>query len=460
MFKRLDDENERQFLWRLGQAKDNGLVDFSWEEIADIMNKEFREDVSEYRSEAAYRKPYQQAKQFYEAGTFSKFSEDTYIAELREAKHEVRKEKQKLWDERTALNKVLREEGRRESMFDIVKYAIEKYQPIKFDYEPHTVDSSDNDLIIHLTDIHCGVNIDSPFNKFNTNILKDRLQRFLNEILDIQRMYQSENAYLILGGDNIVGLIHLNARIEAKENVITQIMTVTDLISDFIYELSKIFSKVEVHSTAGNHSRSTASKDETTKGENFDLLVPYICKKDLRVLQSYVPHEASVAAAMAMAHGADLGKAELAGLLHDCAKNIPDKEQLRLCTKHKIPINEIEKKSPYLLHAKLGAWIARKKYEVDDEEVLDAIRWHTTGTEGMSKLAQIVFIADYIEPGRCKAKNLAEVRPLAFSDLDECCYVILRDTLKYLEIKGNPIDPETENAFYFYKLIHDTKEKE
>lgn len=286
MFKRLDDENERQFLWRLGQAKDNGLVDFSWEEIADIMNKEFREDVSEYRSEAAYRKPYQQAKQFYEAGTFSKFSEDTYIAELREAKHEVRKEKQKLWDERTALNKVLREEGRRESMFDIVKYAIEKYQPIKFDYEPHTVDSSDNDLIIHLTDIHCGVNIDSPFNKFNTNILKDRLQRFLNEILDIQRMYQSENAYLILGGDNISGLIHLNARIEAKENIITQIMIVTDMISNFIYELSKVFNKVEVHTTAGNHSRSVANKQETLKGENFDLLVPYICKKDLKNIEN------------------------------------------------------------------------------------------------------------------------------------------------------------------------------
>ena len=273
-------------MWRLGQAKDNGLVDFSWEEIADIMNKEFREDVSEYRSEAAYRKPYQQAKQFYEAGTFSKFSEDTYIAELREAKHEVRKEKQKLWDERTALNKVLREEGRRESMFDIVKYAIEKYQPIKFDYEPHTVDSSDNDLIIHLTDIHCGVNIDSPFNKFNTNILKDRLQRFLNEILDIQRMYQSENAYLILGGDNISGLIHLNARIEAKENIITQIMIVTDMISNFIYELSKVFNKVEVHTTAGNHSRSVANKQETLKGENFDLLVPYICKKDLKNIEN------------------------------------------------------------------------------------------------------------------------------------------------------------------------------
>ena len=282
MFKRLDNENEENFLWRIGQAKDNGLVDYSWEEIADIMNKEFRDDISEYRSEAAYRKPYQQAKRFYEAGTFKDFSQEEYIAELREAKQEIRKAKQQLFDERTSYNKSLREQARRESMFDIVKRAIEEYRPIRFNYQPQVDQKSDNDLIIHLTDIHCGINIDSPMNKFNTEILKDRLQKYLDEIIKIQRMYQSENAYLILGGDNIVGLIHLNARIEAKENVITQIMTVTDLISDFIYELSKIFSKVEVHSTAGNHSRSTASKDETTKGENFDLLVPYICKKDLK----------------------------------------------------------------------------------------------------------------------------------------------------------------------------------
>ena len=286
MFNRLENENESNYLWRLGQAKDNGLVEYSWDDIADIMNKEFRDDVSEYRSEAAYRKPYQQAKRFYESGVFKDFSQEQYIEELREAKQEVRKAKQQLFDERTAYNKSLREQARRESMFDIVKYAIEKYQPIKFDYEPHTVDSSDNDLIIHLTDIHCGVNIDSPFNKFNTNILKDRLQRFLNEILDIQRMYQSENAYLILGGDNISGLIHLNARIEAKENIITQIMTVTDMISNFIYELSKVFNKVEVHTTAGNHSRSVANKQETLKGENFDLLVPYIYKKDLKNIEN------------------------------------------------------------------------------------------------------------------------------------------------------------------------------
>lgn len=246
------------------------------------MNKEFRDDVSEYRSEAAYRKPYQQAKRFYESGTFKDFSQDAYIAELREAKQEVRKEKQKLFDERAALVKILREQGRIESMFDIVKRAIEEYQPIKFNYTPSNVPDSDNDLIIHLTDLHGGVNIDSPFNVFNMKVLEKRLKNYLDEIFDIQNTYKSQNAYVIIGGDLIQGLIHTNARIEAKENIVMQIMKVTDLVSNFIYELSKIFQNVEVHTTAGNHSRSTANKEESVRGENFDLLVPFACKKDLK----------------------------------------------------------------------------------------------------------------------------------------------------------------------------------
>lgn len=286
MFKRLENENEEQFLWRIGQAKDNGVVDFSWDEIADIMNKEFRDDVSEYRSEAAYRKPYQQAKRFYEAGTFKNCSQESYVADMQKAKQEVIKEKQKLFDERAALSKMLREQSRRESMFDIVKRAIDEYRPIHFDYTPSGVPHGDNDLIIHLTDVHCGVNIKSPFNQFNSDILAQRLKKYLDEINEIRKTYASENAYLILGGDLIHGIIHVNARIEAKENLVMQIMQVTDIISNFIFELSKMFLNVEVHTTAGNHARSTASKDDCPSGENFDLLVPYACKKDLKDVEN------------------------------------------------------------------------------------------------------------------------------------------------------------------------------
>lgn len=163
--------------------------------------------------------------------------------------------------------------------------------------------------------------------------------------------------------------------------------------------------------------------------------------------------------ALAMAHGEDLNRAELAGLLHDCAKCIPDKKKIRLCEEHDIPVSDIERKNPFLLHSKLGAYIAEEKYDVHDEEVLSAITWHTTGKPGMTKLEQIVFIADYIEPLRDKAPNLTPIRKEAFADLDECCYLILRDMLAYLRSGGGEIDEHSQAAFDYYNEIHINKTK-
>ena len=171
-------------------------------------------------------------------------------------------------------------------MYDIVKRAISEYQYTRFDYVPTEISDGDCDLIIHLTDIHCGIDIQSEFNTFNFDVLKERLKKYLDEINDIRMTYDAQNAYVILGGDMIQGLIHTNARIEAKENIVNQIMKVTDLVSDFVYELSKMFQYVEIHTTAGNHSRVTQNKEDTTRGENFDLLVPFACKKALQNIEN------------------------------------------------------------------------------------------------------------------------------------------------------------------------------
>ena len=160
------------------------------------------------------------------------------------------------------------------------------------------------------------------------------------------------------------------------------------------------------------------------------------------------------AAALAMAHGVDQKKAMLAGLLHDCAKCIPNKKKLKMCSQHNIPVSEFEQTHPFLLHAKLGAYVARAKYDVTDEEILSAITWHTTGKPEMTLLEKIVYIADYIEPKRDKAPNLAVVRKLAFEDLDECMYKILADTLAYLEENPKDIDNATKDAFLYYKDLH------
>ena len=160
------------------------------------------------------------------------------------------------------------------------------------------------------------------------------------------------------------------------------------------------------------------------------------------------------AAAMAMAHGADLGKAELAGLLHDCAKCIPDAKKIKICEKNGLPVTDIERNNPFLLHAKVGAVIAKEKYGVEDPQILNAITYHTTGRAGMTPLEQIVFIADYIEPLRNKSKQLPEIRRMAFRDLNECCYLILMDMLLFLNSRSGQIDGHTQEAFDFYEEVH------
>ena len=159
------------------------------------------------------------------------------------------------------------------------------------------------------------------------------------------------------------------------------------------------------------------------------------------------------AAALAMQYGCDLNAAMTAGLLHDCAKCIPNDRKIEMCEKYAIPVSEIEKKAPYLLHSKLGAYLAKTKYGVEDEEILNAIRWHTTGCPDMTLLEKIIYLADYIEPGRNKAEDLPLVRKLAFQDIDMAVYVTLRDTVVYLDkgMRSSETDPQTWRALHYYE---------
>jgi predicted HD superfamily hydrolase involved in NAD metabolism len=160
---------------------------------------------------------------------------------------------------------------------------------------------------------------------------------------------------------------------------------------------------------------------------------------------------AYTAATMAMVHGEDSDKALLAGMLHDCAKCLSYRRQLTLCQENGIPLSEVEleKDSP-LLHAKAGMALAKTKYGVEDEDILNAICFHTTGRPAMSPLEKIIYIADYIEPGRKHAQNLPLVRKMAYQDLDDTMRQILSDILSYLTEKGGAIDSMTEQTYRYY----------
>jgi len=280
-------ENEEQFIWRLGQAKDSGLLDLDWNEIANIINEQFREDVSEYKSEAAYRKKYQYAKTFFEANVFNNYSDDVYIKELHNAKFELRKEKQKMFDERTELNRKLREQARRESFIDLVTNKIADVKPLELNYQNKDTIESDNDIICHVTDLHAGIHIDNWYNTFNMNVLKERLTNYLDQLFIIQKRHNSENCYIVIG-EIMSGLIHETLRIENNENVIQQFIMVSSILSEMISEVAKRFHNVYVFITPGNHSRVVANKEHSLRGENFDVLLPYYLKASLQNYQNVI----------------------------------------------------------------------------------------------------------------------------------------------------------------------------
>ena len=162
---------------------------------------------------------------------------------------------------------------------------------------------------------------------------------------------------------------------------------------------------------------------------------------------------AGTASSLAMCYGMNIEKAELAGLLHDCAKCIDVRKMQKLCEKAGLEISPFEAGSGSLLHSKAGSVLAAEKYGCTDPDILNAIRYHTTGRPGMSLLEKIIFVADYIEPGRYTAKNLPEIRKMAFEDIDEALLKILYDTLVYLNSTGNTVDPMTQKTYDYYRQI-------
>lgn len=145
------------------------------------------------------------------------------------------------------------------------------------------------------------------------------------------------------------------------------------------------------------------------------------------------------------------------GLLHDCAKHLSGDELIKFCKDRNLSLTESEIESPLLLHGLVGSHIARDKFHID-EEMAHAIEVHTRGSKNMSLLDKIIFIADYIEPGRRRSKILSEARTMAYKNLDLCIVMILEDTIAYLKETDRPIDITTSDTLDFYRKQVDLSE--
>lgn len=156
---------------------------------------------------------------------------------------------------------------------------------------------------------------------------------------------------------------------------------------------------------------------------------------------------AEVASDLASAYGFDSDRAEIAGLLHDFAKEFSREELLQLGERYQLSANFT--KHPHLLHGPVAAYYLKEYYAVHDDEILEAIAFHTVGKAGMGPLAQIVYVADYIEPGR-RYINFEEVNKCRDKGLDELTFYVVSQTVKYLKKQEAFIHP---NACQLYDTL-------
>lgn len=197
------------------------------------------------------------------------------LSVLDSKRFELQKERQKFFDQRNALNKLLRERSRQEELNEILTEAVKSGNLPQLSYQRVEIEPTDNDLLVSLNDIHYGANVQNYWNTYNSDICREMMCRYLDRIIAIGETHRSENCIVWANGDEISGNIHQSITVTNKENVIEQIKGVSELIAEFLAELSKHFRQVVFVSVAGNHSRIDPNKDRALVSERLDDLVEW-----------------------------------------------------------------------------------------------------------------------------------------------------------------------------------------
>ncbi len=176
--------------------------------------------------------------------------------------------------------------------------------------------------------------------------------------------------------------------------------------------------------------------------QNIDEITKYLKENLSEIRFAHTMGVAETAKSLAKRWGADEHKAFLAGLVHDCAKEIQVDESVKRLKSYGYIPDSRESRSPALLHAPLGAYMAEELFGITDREVLDAVRYHTTGRADMTLLEKIVYVADFTEPGR-KYRESVEVREISKTDIDAAVLAEADAVIKFTIDKGKPVHTDT-----------------
>lgn len=275
---RLENETDEEVIYRICQSKEEIGT---WSDVADILN-----DILGFEyTESKYRKQYQAFEKILNANKKRLF-EDDYAKSIEEKKQELYKERQRLSDERCSLNRQLREDARATANYEILLNAVrENGETTLPPLENVVVTDNEEDMIIIVSDLHMGLDVDNNFGRYNSDIAKERLNEYAKQVSVLQTSRKCQNAYVVLLGDMCNGSIHITTRLENRENTILQTQKAAEIISEFVYKLSPYFETIYVNSVAGNHSR-IGLKEDVLRDERLDDIIPWYMKAKLEHIET------------------------------------------------------------------------------------------------------------------------------------------------------------------------------
>ena len=278
-YKRFENESDEELVYRICQDKEQIGC---WQDVANIINELTGNDYGE----STYRKKFQAFQKMLEANQSKFVDSDTQMKEIEVQKRELERAKIKFRDERNAWQKQNYIDARVEQKLDLLEKELLSQGRVNFDIHDNVNITSDNDILVILSDFHIGQTFRSVWGEYNSDIAKKRLNQLLNEIIAIQKLHNSEKCYVSLQGDMLSGNIHKTIQITNSENVIDQIKIASELISSFCYELTKHFSVVFMSSVSGNHSRMDR-KDEALHDERLDDIITWGIELSLKHIENF-----------------------------------------------------------------------------------------------------------------------------------------------------------------------------
>jgi hypothetical protein len=283
VLNKLPTENESQYIWKVGQAKDSGLIDSTWEELTPILNTQCGISEEDFRGSSAWRKRYRVMQQAWDDVFSQKEFSEYRVAEIDNQINELFKIKKQVQDQRRELRNILTPDARFDNLTEKLIESANNLCEIKpLEFNDYVLNTSDSEAVISWADWHYGMVTDNIWNKYNTDICRQRVSTFVSKAIKHIQRHNVKTLHIMLLGDAAHGAIHNSCRVASEEDVCDQLMQSSEIMAEAINELSSYVSEVNVYATYGNHLRTVQNKHDSVHSDNLEKLIPWWLEQRLQ----------------------------------------------------------------------------------------------------------------------------------------------------------------------------------